>query len=350
MNRPRHLKPLGDVHAAAPPQGTPSRGSSRRTWLLGAAAFGVGGAWALWPPGSAAQDMLRGAAQGAFTLQDFDWLDGTRQRPVPARLYLPEATHRVPLVVFSHGIGGSREGYSYLGRHWASHGMASLHLQHVGSDRQIWRGSALGLPGRLAAAAQDAEAVARVADLSFGLDQIEREAGIAQRLDFERIAAAGHSYGANTAMLAVGATVERQGQPVRLADPRVRAAVLLSAPPFYGEPDLKRVLAPVQVPNLHVTTTEDTIRVPGYFSDASDRIALFEAMAAPDKTLAVFAGGSHSIFTDRQSGSASLNDRIKQATASLTLAFLRSALLDERQALRQWPEQNQALLSRFVPQ
>lgn len=327
------------THPARTIQTTPQR-LTRRTWLRGAAAALACG----WLPGSA---FSQGAAQ-AFTVHDLDWLDAARQRPVPVRLYLPEGDAAAPLVVFSHGIGGSREGYSYLGRHWAGHGLASLHLQHVGSDRQIWRGSALGLPGRLAAAAQDGEAVARVADLSFGLDQIAREAAFAPRLDLGRVAAAGHSYGANTALLAVGATVERQGQPVRLADARVRAAVLLSAPPFYGDEDLQRVLAPIRVPSLHVTTTEDTIRVPGYYSDAADRIALFEAMGSPAKTLAVFEGGSHSIFTDRRSGAAGLNDQVKQATASLTLAFLRATLLGEQQALQQWPEQHRPLLSRFV--
>ena len=50
-------------------------------------------------------------------------------------LALTQARHAVPLVVFSHGIGGSRLGYTWLGRNFARHGIASLHLQHVGSDR-----------------------------------------------------------------------------------------------------------------------------------------------------------------------------------------------------------------------
>jgi hypothetical protein len=32
------------------------------------------------------------------------------------------------------------------------------------------------------------------------------------------------------------------------------------------------------VPTLHVTATEDIIRIPGYYSGAEDRIAVFEAM------------------------------------------------------------------------
>ena len=38
------------------------------------------------------------------------------------------------MIVFSHGLGGTRDGYEYLGRHWASYGYVSVHLQHKGSD------------------------------------------------------------------------------------------------------------------------------------------------------------------------------------------------------------------------
>ena len=54
-----------------------------------------------------------------YTTQTFEWNDIARERAVPARLYLPVGPLKagaVPMVVFSHGIGGSKEGYSYLGR------------------------------------------------------------------------------------------------------------------------------------------------------------------------------------------------------------------------------------------
>ena len=65
------------------------------------------------------------------------WNDASRQRDIPVRLYWPAGASpnaRVALVVFSHGLGGSRNGYSYLGKHWAGLGFASLHVQHAGSD------------------------------------------------------------------------------------------------------------------------------------------------------------------------------------------------------------------------
>ena len=293
------------------------------------------------------------AANGtaAFDALDFDWADARRQRPVPVRLYLPKSTDRaapLPLVVFSHGIGGSRRGYTWLGQHVARHGIASLHLQHVGSDRTLWTGSVFGLVGRLQSAAQDAEAVARVQDLRFALDTL-LAGELAGRFDAERIVAAGHSYGANTTLLASGARVLRDSGVVDLADARVRAAIVISAPPFYGADDPRRILSSVAVPSLHVTATEDVIRIPGYFSGAEDRIKVYEATGSARKWLAVYEGGSHSMFTDRlATGGATLNPRVKQATQGLVLAFLRGVFDGDDSALTAWPQQHTELLARFT--
>lgn len=292
-----------------------------------------------------------GAAEAPFATLDFDWHDAERGRNVPVRLYLPasaDAARPVPLVVFSHGIGGSRMGYSYLGRHWAAQGYASLHLQHVGSDRSVWMGNPFALVSRLQGAAQDSEAVARVLDLRFALDTL-MAGPMATRIDGARIVAAGHSYGANTTLLAAGARVERQGRLIDYRDPRIKAAIILSAPPFYGETDPAKILGSVTVPTLHVTATQDIIRIPGYYSDAQDRVAVFEATGSPAKALAVFDGGSHSIFTDRGgTGGATLNPKVKEATRALSLAFLQRVFDGDEGALRQWPAQFAGIVARFT--
>jgi predicted dienelactone hydrolase len=297
-------------------------------------------------PRAAAED-----AGAAFAMLDWEWQDAARDRAVPVRLYLPQdagAARPVPLVVFSHGIGGSRTGYSYLGRYWASHGYASLHVQHVGSDRRVWLGSPFALVSRLRDAASEAEAIARARDLSFALDQL-LASETAPRIDAERIVAAGHSYGANTTLLAAGAQVERDGRRLDFRDPRIKAAILISAPPFYGESDPARVLANVTVPTLHVTSTDDVIRIPGYYSAAADRLAVFDATGGPRKTLAVFTGGSHSMFTDRAgTGGAALNPQVKEATRQLSLAFLQDVLDNQDSALRRWPAQFAGIVARYT--
>ncbi len=284
----------------------------------------------------------------AFTVQEFDWQDATRNRAVPVRLYLPSgasASQPVPLVVFSHGIGGTRRGYSYLGQFWASQGYASLHLQHVGSDREVWTGNVFKTASRLLTAAQETEAVARVRDLSFGLDQVLGGA-LAPLIDASRIIAAGHSYGANTTLLAAGALVERDGRPLDLRDARIKAAIVISAPPFYGESSADRILGAIAVPSLHITATEDIIRVPGYYSPASDRLLVFNATGGPGKTLAVFEGGSHNIFSDRGYSGGGLNAQVKAATQALSLAFLDSVFDGDSAGLRQWAQRFAGLLAR----
>jgi predicted dienelactone hydrolase len=283
-----------------------------------------------------------------FGAVDLDWTDTARGRQVPVRLVLPHQGERLPLVVFSHGIGGSRRGYRWLGEHLASQGVASLHLQHVGSDRQLWSGNVFSMVGRLQEAAQDREAIARVHDLRFALDTL-LASDLAPRVDAQRIVAAGHSYGANTALLASGARVQRQGQVLDLHDARVRAAIVISAPPFYGEPELGKILHSVTIPTLHVTATEDVIRIPGYYSGAEDRLAVFDATGSTRKWLAVFEGGSHSMFTDRSgTGGAVLNPQVKVATRELAVAFVRGVLDGDESALAAWPGQHARILARFA--
>ena len=301
--------------------------------------------------GCASDPMSISQKSKPYRLIDFDWHDGQRNRAVPVRLYLPDkdlSAGKIPLIIFSHGIGGSRYGYSYLGRSWARDGFASLHLQHVGSDRKLWlSGSPFDLVSRLHKAARDSEAIARTEDLRFALNQA-LSGDLGNFIDADRVIAAGHSYGANTALLVAGAQLERRGRLLDLRDARIRAAIIISAPPFYGELSSQSILEPIQIPSLHITATDDVIHIPGYFSEAVDRINIFDNVGSRDKMLAVFAGGSHSIFTDRPgTGGLLLNPKVKVATSQLTSAFLRSVLNGDHDDLRDWPNQYSEILSRF---
>jgi predicted dienelactone hydrolase len=304
----------------------------------------------------------KNSAQDAISVANFEWQDASRNRDVPVRLYLPDVTvvgaNPVPLIVFSHGLGGSRNGYQYLGRFWASQGYASLHVQHIGSDNSLWRGNPFGLTMRLTSAAQDSEAMARAKDVSFALTELLAMPNLAARLDANRIVAAGHSYGANTTMLLVGAAVPRKtdagnvvwNEVLNLRDPRIKAAMLLSAPPFYGYGNPAAILGSIALPTLHITATGDDILVPGYGSGFEDRVNLFNAMGDARKTLVVFTGGSHSMFTDRSNtGGAELNVKVKAATQALSLAFLKQTFGGEANAVADWQPKFADLLAKFVP-
>jgi dienelactone hydrolase len=295
---------------------------------------------------------LHGFASAAeFQVHDLDWFDDDRERPVPIRLYQPRISSfaiPAPLIIFSHGIGGSRLGYSYLGSYWASHGLASLHVQHVGSDRSIWFGNPFNLVSRLQEAAQEKEALARVFDLRFALTQILRDP-LGQAINPNQIIAAGHSYGANTTLLASGARVNRDNIPVELSDSRIKAAIVISAPRFYGQKSVDSILQPVRLPTLHITATEDNIQIPGYFSGYPDRLAIFEAIGSERKALAVFEGGSHSMFTDRtRSGGAVLNHQVKEATQELSLDFIAQVLNNQESGIPSWAMRHEAILSKVI--
>jgi dienelactone hydrolase len=299
-------------------------------------------------------------AADTYVATDFAWTDTLRQRAVLAKLYAPalQAAAPTPLVVFSHGIGGSREGYTYIGRYLAANGIAVLHLQHAGSDNSIWFGNPLGMVSRLQAAAKETEAIDRAKDVSFALDQVLSDSQFGPKLDASRIAAAGHSYGANTTLLVSGARVQRDGRTLDYTDKRIKASVIISAPPFYGEGDSKSILGGIAIPTLHITATGDEIKIPGYYSGAQDRVQVYEAVgsAKATKSLAVFKEGSHSMFTDRLgTGGAELNPKIKIATRELTLAFLQAHLgpqatgksAGQSHDLAHWPDRHKALLARF---
>ncbi len=315
------------------------RGLPGRRQVLRSLAAAAGSGWA---------SLAWSAPEAPPRVLDFEWTDAARQRSVPVRLYLPDR-QKGPLVVFSHGIGGSREGYSYIGKYLAAQGIAALHVQHVGSDRNLWFGNPVQMVSRLQDAAKESEAIDRTADMRFALDQLLADPQWAARIDAQRIAAAGHSYGANTTLLLAGARVQREGRVIDLSDPRIKAAVIISAPPFYGEGDPRAIVGGIRVPSLHITATGDEIKIPGYYSSAQDRVAVYEATGSQaGKLLAVFEGGSHSMFTDRLgTGGEALNPQVKKATRELMLAFLRKEFSGDKQALGQWPGQYGAIMARF---
>jgi len=312
--------------------------------------------------GAAAAAGLPGAALNAAVLDhnpdhaqaqwiDLEWVDLNRDRAVPARLNMPVLPHgekKVPLVLFSHGLGGSRYGYSYFGRHLASRGIASLHVQHVGSDRGLWGGgSPLNLLKRIQAAAHEDEAQARALDVRFALDTF-LQGSWRERIDAERIAVAGHSYGANTSLLLAGADLRRNGKAINLRDHRIQAAVLISAPRFFGEPAGAKIVASIDIPSVHITSTHDVIRIPGYHSGVDDRLAIFNDMGGTPKCLAVFEGGAHSVFTDRRGpGGYAVNGEIKAATCQLAHSFLLGVFEDKGALIDAWHARHRGLLFHF---
>ena len=65
--------------------------------------------------------------------------DATRNRDIPIRIYFPPKDKPAPVVLFSHGLGGSRESSKFLGERWAARGYLVVFVQHAGSDELVWK-------------------------------------------------------------------------------------------------------------------------------------------------------------------------------------------------------------------
>jgi predicted dienelactone hydrolase len=231
----------------------------------------------------------------------FEWHDAARNRNVPVKIYFPKnLTEPSPVVLFSHGLGGSCENYEYLGRHWAGCGFVSVHVQHAGSDDAVWKKAEPGdrMKSLREATMSLANAINRPRDISFVIDQLtqansEEHSPLHGRIDLARIGVAGHSYGGFTAMAIAGqAYGPRQSR--EMADPRVKAVIQMSAPVPRGEQGADAAYSPITTPVFHMTGTKDDSPL-GETTAAQRRIP-FDHMASAETCLLIFRGGDHMVF------------------------------------------------------
>ena len=45
--------------------------------------------------------------------------------------------NKTPVILLSHGLGGTRDSMNYLASHWASRGFTVIAMQHAGSDKDV---------------------------------------------------------------------------------------------------------------------------------------------------------------------------------------------------------------------
>jgi predicted dienelactone hydrolase len=201
-----------------------------------------------------------------------------RGEDLRVKVSAPVAGSELPIVVFSHGFGSSMDGYGPLADFWAAHGFVVIQPTHLDSRTvglapddprtpRIWR--------------------YRVEDAKRILDQLDLlEAavpGLGGRLDRSRIAAAGHSFGGQTAGNLLGLRVldPRTGEGEDLSDSRIKAGVLLATAgqggadltPFAVEnfPFMNPAFADMATPALVVAGDRDfsplTVRGPDWMAD-----------------------------------------------------------------------------------
>ncbi|HEX8912577.1 MAG TPA: hypothetical protein VF796_09490 [Humisphaera sp.] len=238
-------------------------------------------------------------AKGAPKLVDLTVRDEKRTRDLPVRVYLPAGNAPAPVVLFSHGLGGSREGPAYLGEHWSARGYVVVYVQHPGSDDSVWKDTPVA--GRMAGLQQAASVqnlLLRVADVPAVLDQLERwnkadGHPLAGRLDLSKVGMSGHSFGAVTTQAVSGQT-PALGRG--FTDARIKAAAMMSpSPPRRG--DAKQAFAAVKVPWLLLTGTADGSPIGD--TKPEDRRLVYPALPPGSKYELVLDKAEHSAFGDR---------------------------------------------------
>jgi predicted dienelactone hydrolase len=264
----------------------------------------------------------------------YDWHDTARNRDVPVKIYFPKAGNApCPVIIFSHGLGGTRAGYEYLGQYWAAHGYVSVHLQHIGSDNAVFKGVGFfKMKGAMEKAITDPQnTLSRAKDVGFAIDQLEKlnrtNSPLQKKLDLNRIGMAGHSFGAGTTLVAVG---QRMSANEKLMDSRIKAAIAMSPPILAGTaPDFSAVRVPVFV----MTGTLDI-----GFTKSDERRLAFDKISSPETCLVIFNGLDHMTFSGHVGLSGGNKDKKFQPLICAATTAFWDAHLRGDMAAKNWLE------------
>jgi predicted dienelactone hydrolase len=166
---------------------------------------------------------------------DETWTDAERQRDVPVRLRWPDAARFAgpwPVVIFSHGLGGTREGGSVWGEGLGS-GPVSWWCT-CSTLAAIWRPCAASrtpspTSARCVLWPGPQQLLARLRDVGFALDEIGRRHAAGQgqwgQVWPTQAGMAGHSFGAHTTM---GMAGQRYPGFEGITEPRLAAFIAFS--------------------------------------------------------------------------------------------------------------------------
>lgn len=270
------------------------------------------------------------------------------------RVTAPQKGSNLPVVLFSHGFGFSMDAYGPLADFWAAHGFVVIQPTHLDSVSlglaptdprapQIWR--------------------QRIQDLVYAVDNLDTlvaaVSGLAGRVDANRIAVAGHSYGATTASALLGARVLPPAGDADedFSDARISAGVLLCLAglaaddltpiatqmfPFMN-PSFEHMATPALIVAGDADQSPLSTRGPDWWLDAyqhspgsKDLLTLFGA----DHAL----GGIHAYGTVPQS--ASDNPLTVALVQRTTTAYLRHALHVDQTS---WPAAQNDLTHQASP-
>ena len=263
----------------------------------------------------------------------YEITDTSRNRTLPLRVYLPESNKPAPVILFSHGLGGSRYNNPYLGNHWARRGYVVVFVQHPGSDESVWKSEpALQRMKAMKQAASLENVIARGNDIPFVIDTLttwnkEKKHALNGRMNLDAIGMSGHSFGANTTQSVAGQVALGSRS---FLEPRIDAAVMMSpGPPAIGDP--AKAFAEIKIPCLLMTGTEDDSPIGNQTPE--DRLKVFPYLKKAPAWQVVFDGADHMDFGQRSlKGKEIKSTRYHQAILALSTAFWDATLKKDPEA------------------
>lgn len=245
------------------------------------------------PGGAAEKAALYASPVGPFDIDAVPTLtlhDPAQKKDLDLRITYPTSAPagRLPVIVFSHGASGSKDAYAPLVSYWAACGYVVIQPTHGDSIKK------LGLRALVNKNEMWKHWKTRPLDIKLILDRfddIEKKVpALADRLDREKIAMGGHSFGAHTTMAVGGLTfdVPFTGK-VQYEDPRPRCLLMIS-PQGPGGLITEKSYATITRPAMVITGTNDTSidKHP-----AAWRLKVFELMPAGDKYQVLIDGAAH---------------------------------------------------------
>jgi predicted dienelactone hydrolase len=217
----------------------------------------------------------------------------TREGELLINVFYPDSEEQqLPVLLFAHGNFSDNTKYGNLIEHWVSHGyvvIAPLHLDG--------KGGYLGATINLVKYGNFGLIQARYDDMLTALnafDVIEKLVPeLSGRLDSDRVAATGHSFGAFTAQQFGGAAAQDMdsGNYVDLSDPRIKAVLAISPPgPMFDEINESSWRA-FDKPALLTTGTWDTNSF--FWPDWRRHKMAFDTAVAVDQYALVVQGADH---------------------------------------------------------
>jgi predicted dienelactone hydrolase len=234
-------------------------------------------------------------------VEDLVLHDAKRGKELHVRIFYPSAAGKFPVVVFSHGAGGSQNCCDGLTRHWASYGYVTIQPTH--DDSAVQRRNQGEENIRFMQAVRDALKKpalweSRPLDISSVLNALpllgNRVPGLLGKIDADRVGVGGHSMGSYTTEALAGALVDLPGRPARsFADPRVKAVLCLSpqGPGQFGLND--HSFDRISLPYMGMTGSLDSL---GPVASPAWHKTPFERSQPGDKYHLFMEGANHMSF------------------------------------------------------